>query len=174
MSTVRKIDPQEKGLKVRKERPLKPFRHGMDEFFENMFGNFPGRWMGAMNDPFRTEFPMWKEFADFNEASFPRVDMIDREKELLVRAELPGVRKQDLEISILGDRLVIQGMREYKQEKKDDTYFRSEIGRGTTSRTVMLPAEVDEKKVKAELKDGILEVTLPKTEVHKRHTIKVA
>jgi len=174
MSTVSKIAPKEKGLKVRTERALRPFGHGMEEFFENFFENFPRRWAGSFTDPFRSNLSLWRDMPDISEVEFPRVEMIDREKDLVVRVELPGVRKEDLEISIHGDRLMIEAKREYKEEEKDETWFRSEMGYGAISRTVMLPVDVDEATVKAILKDGILELKLPKVEVHKKHVIKVA
>ena len=174
MSTVRKIRPKEKGLRVQTDQALRPFAHGMEEFFENFMENLPGRWTGSFKDPFRTNLPFWRGMDTATDTALPRVEMIDREKELLVRCEMPGVRKEDLEVSVHGDRLLIEGKREYKEEEKNETWFRSEMGYGTLARTVFLPVEVEEEKIKATLKDGILELHLPKVAVHKRRVIKVA
>ncbi|GIX28653.1 MAG: hypothetical protein KatS3mg123_2534 [Burkholderiales bacterium] len=83
------------------------------------------------------------------------------------------MNKEDIEISLTGNVLTIKGetKREEKEEKGD--YYRCEISRGAFSRTVSLPAEVDESKAKASLNDGVLEITLPKTETAKKRTIKV-
>jgi HSP20 family protein len=171
MTTVRKIIPKETPVEVRSEkRALRPFGRGMEDFFEM----FPRRWMESMMEPFMWRRPLLREFEEFGEAFYPHVDLVDREADLLVRAELPGVKKQDLDISIVGDRLTIQAKREYKEEENKETFFRSEMGYGTLLRTVLLPVDVDTKKAKAELKDGILEILLPKIEVQKSHKIKVA
>jgi HSP20 family protein len=136
------------------------------EGFDRMFDEFLGRgWMR----PFRRD---WLAFPEF-EMTMPKVDVIDRDEEVVVRAEVPSVKKEDIEISISGNMVTIKGetKKEEKEEKGD--YYRSEISRGSFSRMVSLPADVDESKAKAALKDGVLELTLPKLEKAKRRTIKV-
>ena len=142
-------------------RMLSPF-----EGFDRMFDEFFGRgWMR----PFRRD---WLAFPEF-EMTMPKVDVIDRDEEVVVRAEVPSVKKEDIEISISGNMVTIKGetKKEEKEEKGD--YYRAEISRGSFSRMVSLPADVDESKAKAALKDGVLELTLPKLEKAKRRTIKV-
>ncbi|HXZ53443.1 MAG TPA: Hsp20/alpha crystallin family protein [Burkholderiales bacterium] len=142
-------------------RMLSPF-----EGFDRMFDEFLGRgWMR----PFRRD---WLAFPEF-EITMPKVDVIDRDEEVVVRAEVPSVKKEDIEISISGNLVTIKGetKKEEKEEKGD--YYRAEISRGSFSRMVSLPADVDESKAKAALKDGVLELTLPKIEKAKRRTIKV-
>jgi len=142
-------------------RMLSPF-----EGFDRMFDEFLGRgWMR----PFRRD---WLAFPEF-EMTIPKVDVIDRDEEVVVRAEVPSVKKEDIEISISGNMVTIKGetKKEEKEEKGD--YYRAEISRGSFSRMVSLPADVDESKAKASLKDGVLELTLPKIEKAKRRTIKV-
>jgi HSP20 family protein len=142
-------------------RMLSPF-----EGFDRVFDEFLGR--GLMR-PFRRD---WLAFPEF-EMTMPKVDVIDRDEEVVVRAEVPSVKKEDIEISISGNMVTIKGetKKEEKEEKGD--YYRSEISRGSFSRMVSLPADVDESKAKAALKDGVLELTLPKLEKAKRRTIKV-
>jgi HSP20 family protein len=103
----------------------------------------------------------------------PKVDVIDRDNEVVVKAEMPGVKKDDIRVSLVGNVMTIKGetKREEKEEKGD--YYRCEISRGEFSRMLTLPAEVDESKAKAELHDGVLEVTLPKIETAKKRDIKV-
>lgn len=142
-------------------RVLSPF-----EGFDRMFDEFLGRgWMR----PFRRD---WLAFPEF-EMTMPKVDVIDRDEEVVVRAEVPSVKKEDIEVSISGNMVTIKGetKKEEKEEKGD--YYRAEISRGSFSRMVSLPADVDESKAKAALKDGVLELTLPKIEKAKRRTIKV-
>ena len=142
-------------------RMLSPF-----EGFDRMVDEFFGRgWMR----PSRRD---WLAFPEF-EITMPKVDVIDRDEEVVVRAEVPSVKKEDIEISISGNMVTIKGetKKEEKEEKGD--YYRAEISRGAFSRMVTLPADVDESKAKASLKDGVLELTLPKLEKAKRRTIKV-
>ncbi|MDX2413014.1 MAG: Hsp20/alpha crystallin family protein [Woeseiaceae bacterium] len=137
----------------------------MEEFFEDFP---PRRWMETF-EPFGLKWPMGIDF----ERSF-RVDILDREKELIVRAELPGVEKDDVEVTISGDRLTIEAEREFEEEANKDTFYRHELGYGEFMRSIVLPVDVDVEHIKAELKDGILKVVLPKTQAAERHTVEVA
>jgi HSP20 family protein len=107
------------------------------------------------------------------ERSF-RLDVIDHDNELVIRGELPGVEKDDIEVTVMGDRLMIEAEREFEEEDEKDAFYRHEVGYGKLMRTIALPVEVDAEMIRAELKDGILEIVLPKLEVAERHTIKVA
>jgi HSP20 family protein len=100
--------------------------------------------------------------------------LIDREEELLVRAEVPGVEKQDLEIELVGQVLTLKGERKHEETEEKGTYYRSEIARGSFVRSLRLPENVDLENAKAEFKDGVLEVHLPKTEKTERRRIEVA
>jgi HSP20 family protein len=125
----------------------------MEEFFED----FPARrWMETF-EPFG-----WKWPAGIDEERAFRLDIVDREKELFVRAELPGVEKDDVKVTIAGDRLMIEAEREFEEEDEKEDFYRLELGYGKLMRTVVLPVEVDADKIHAELKEGILNVTLPK------------
>ncbi len=155
------------GQEVRKASPvraLSPFEE-MDRMFDNFFRR---GWVR----PWRFEWPSLPEMA-LPEMKLPKVDVIDLENEILVKAEVPGVDKKDIDISVGENTVTIKGetRREEKEEKGD--YYRCEISRGAFSRTVALPAAVDGAKAKAAFKDGMLELTLPKMEKAKRHSIKV-
>jgi HSP20 family protein len=150
----------------RPTRVLTPFEE-MDHWFENVF---PRRgWMR----PFRTEWPSWGELGAPFEGRVPKVDVIDRDDEIVVRAEVPGVEKDDLNVSVSDNAVTIKGEtnREEKEEKGD--YYRCEISRGSFVRTVALPNYVDTDSVKATFKDGVLELTLRKVEKAKRRSIKI-
>ena len=103
----------------------------------------------------------------------PSLDIVERDNEIVVRAEVPGVDKKDLEISVTDHTVTIKGCtkEEHKEEKGD--YFRSEIYQGSFSRSSALPCDVDGDKARASFSDGILELTIPKLETSKRHKIKV-
>jgi HSP20 family protein len=137
----------------------------MEEFFEDFP---PRRWMETF-EPFGWKRPMGIDM----ERSF-RLDIIDRDKEFLVRGELPGVEKDDVEVTIAGDRLLIEAEREFEEVDEKEEFYRHELGYGKLMRSVALPAAVDFEKVHAELKEGILTVTLPKVHAAERHTVKVA
>jgi HSP20 family protein len=158
------VQPAKTGEVVKApSRAVRPF-----EEMERMFDDFLGRsWL----QPFR--FGRMPELSMAWEGRLPKLDVIDRDSEVVVKAEVPGVKKEDLEISVTGDLFTIKGQtrREEKEEKGD--YYRCEVSQGSFSRTVTLPAMVDEAGAKAQLKDGILEVTLPKTEKSKKRAIKI-
>ena len=133
--------------------------------------DFPRRWMEGFFDPWtRTSWPEVGETF----AVLPTVDIIDRNDALVVRAEMPGVEKDDLDITIAGDRLTFEAKREQKEEEKKEDFFRTEIAYGRMFRVVPLPVAVDGDNATAEVKDGIVEVILPKLEVTEPHRVKVA
>jgi HSP20 family protein len=103
----------------------------------------------------------------------PKVDVIDRDEEVVVRAEVPGVEKDDLEVSVSDNTVTIKGETKHEQKEEKGNYFRSEISRGSFTRTVTLPGVVDTDKAKASFKDGVLELTMPKGEKARRRTVKV-
>ena len=162
MSILGKIEPVKRAIDVKRMAPL---THSMGGFFEDFP---PRRWMETL-EPFGLKWPMGIDF----ERSF-RLDILDRDKELLIRGELPGVDKDDVEVTISGDRLMIEAKRVFEDEESKDTFYRHELGYGMLMRTVALPVEVDAEKIHAELKDGILTITLPKVRAAERHTVKVA
>jgi len=103
----------------------------------------------------------------------PRVDIVDRDDELVVKAESPGVDKKDLDISVTDNAVTIKGSTSHEEKEEKGDYYRCEISSGAYSRTLVLPSEVEADKAKANFKDGVLELTLPKLKKAKRHTIKV-
>ena len=121
----------------------------------------------------------WPRLLDWNfpamnvlEKSLPKVDIIDHDKELEVQAALPGINKDDLDVSISSQSITIRTTTK-KETKAEGKYFRREISRGEYSRTLSLPDYVDADNAKASFKDGILKVTLPKTEKTKVKKIEI-
>ena len=117
--------------------------------------------------------PQWSNFGETFDV-WPKVDILDQDDALIVRAEMPGIKKEDLEITISGDRLTFEAKRDFEKEEKKEDFFRSEMAYGRLYRVIHLPVDVMGDDVKAELKDGIVEVYLPKIEVTKPCKVKVA
>lgn len=92
----------------------------------------------------------------------PATDLIDKKDRIVARVELPGVEKKDVKISVNDNNLTIQGEIEKDKETKKEDYYCCERAYGTYSRTISLPTEVDQDKIKAKFKNGILEITMPK------------
>ena len=143
-------------------RPYEEF----ERFFDRMLGrNWP--------KPFKWEAPVWGDLMGSAEARMPSVDVLDHDDHLLVRAEIPGVNKEDLKVLISDNVLTIKGDTKREDKKESGDYFRHEISRTSFARSVTLPVAVDASKVSAALTDGMLEVTIGKAEASKRRNVKV-
>jgi len=157
-----------KGQEMQKATPMRalsPFEE-MDRMFESFF---PRGWM----QPFRREWPSLGEMAAPFEGKMPKVDVINRDAEIVVRAEVPGVDKKDIDVTMTDSTVTIKGSTSHEEKEEKGDYYRCEISRGAFSRTVALPAGVDSSKAKAKFQDGVLELTMPKTEKTKRVSVKV-
>lgn len=104
--------------------------------------------------------------------TFP-VDIIDEGESIKVIADLPGFNKEDIEIWIEDSDLVIKAERKEEKEEKEVNYIRRERRIGRVYRKISIPTEVDLEKIKASYNNGILEITLPKSEVAKKRMIKI-
>lgn len=103
----------------------------------------------------------------------PLVDMYETKDELVLTVELPGVREQDVTVSITGDLLAVKGERRFERDVKDQSVLHLERASGKFERLVQLPMPVQADKVKATYRDGVLEVKLPKVEEVKPKEIKI-
>ena len=139
--------------------------HDMENRFEDFFS---ADWM----HPSTWELPDWAHINQI-ELKVPKKDIVDRDEDVLVRVHLPGVKKEDFDVSLSDNTVTVKGSTsEEKKEEKGD-YLRCEISRGEFSRTGALPHYVDSDAAKARFSDGVLELTMPKVEKAKRHSIKV-
>lgn len=130
---------------------------------------FPESWL----HPSKWELPEWTSLGSL-ELTTPKVDIIDRDEDILVRADIPGVKKENLEVSLTDNTITLKGSTsEEKKEEKGD-YFCSETMKGSFSRTMSLPSDVDGSKATSVFKDGVLEVVVPKLEKARRHSVKIA
>jgi HSP20 family protein len=93
----------------------------------------------------------------------PAIDVFERDDRFVVRAELPGMKEEDIDVSVIGNRLIIKGERKAESEVERKDYYYSERSYGSFSRSIDMPSDVDAKKIKASYDDGVLEINLPKT-----------
>lgn len=136
-----------------------PVSWDMDRWFEDFFRRPLSSIM--------PRFPM--EEAEFS----PAVDVYEEGKDVVVKAELPGMKKEDIEINLTRDTITLSG--EKKQEKKTEKkgYYRYESSYGSFRRSMDLPVDVQTDKVKASFKDGVLEIRMPKTEEAIKKEVKI-
>ncbi len=152
----------------RETRPLAPMSRGgspfrqlsrlhdeIDRLFEEPFGG----WLS----PTTPLFEGW----------LPAVDVYEDKDNVFVKAELPGMKKEDIAVSVSGNMLHISGERKEEAEHKDAGSYRSERYFGSFQRSLPLPEPVEADKIHAEYKDGVLTITCPKTEEAKRKQIEV-
>jgi len=103
----------------------------------------------------------------------PDIDVIEEKERFLVKADLPGFKKEELEIKVEGMYLTLKGERKQEMETKEKNYYACERSYGSFTRVIELPSEVKSDQVMAAYKDGVLEIQLPKTESAKAKEIKV-
>lgn len=103
----------------------------------------------------------------------PVIDLEEDNGNFIVKAEVPGLRKEDIKIAVRGNLLTVSGERKQESESKGKTFHRVERAYGKFTRTITLPNEVEADKVKAAYKDGLLQITLPKPEAMKPKEIEI-
>ncbi len=130
---------------------------GLNEFFRRPLSlfNLPG-----------SRFPETGEL-------IPTVDLFESDGDVVLKAELPGIRKEDLDITLTEDTITLAGEKKKEEKIKKKDYYRWESSYGSFCRTFSLPAEVKTDQIKTKFKDGILEIRMPKTEEAKKKEIKV-
>jgi HSP20 family protein len=136
-------------------RDLLSMRSDFDRLFESFFSQVP-------------EVPVVKE-----EFWAPVIDVVEHDGKIEVKAELPGMKKDDIKVTVKDNMLSVSGERKQEKETKEKTFHRIERSYGKFSRTITLPTAVDADRIKATYKDGILNITLPKPESIKPKQIDV-
>ena len=129
------------------------FSSDIDELFNGFFGGF--------DSPPATH------------RAWPVIDVADEENAIMVRAEVPGCKADDIELSVHGDVLTISGEKKQEKEHKERGYYHVESSYGSFRRDIHLSSDVDASKVEAICSDGILSITLPKAEEAKTIKVKV-
>ncbi|HXH64681.1 MAG TPA: Hsp20/alpha crystallin family protein [Mariprofundaceae bacterium] len=141
--------------------------HEMERMWENFLSH---NWMrpSQWDLPWLGEFPM-----PFERRMMPKVDIVDRDRELVLRAQVPGVEKKDLHVTMTDTSVTIEGSMHQEKKEEKGNYFRRECAWGTFTRNIALPCDVDSAKAKAVLQDGMLELHLPKMTVSKRRSVAI-
>ena len=93
----------------------------------------------------------------------PAVDIYETTEDIIIKAEIPGVSKKDISVELKNDSLYLKGERKFKKEFKEENYHRMERSYGTFSRIFSLPTSVEQDKIKAKFKNGVLQISIPKT-----------
>jgi len=109
----------------------------------------------------------------FDRSFSPAVDVVENPQDFTVSCELPGLDQKDIDVSIASNVLTIKGQKKDEREEKKNKFYRKESWSGSFQRTLPLPSSVDGEKIKAELKNGILTIVLPKREEAKAKQITV-
>ena len=125
-----------------------------------------------LNEFTTTDWPSIAPFSLMGWRTFPALNVWEDDHNVYAEAEVPGMSMDDLEVLVMGNELTIKGERA-EQSREGVSYHRRERGAGTFSRVLRLPIDVNADKVTAALKDGVLTITLPKTEVARPRKIKV-
>lgn len=112
-------------------------------------------------------------FADANRPWAPPVDILETENEVVLKADLPDVKLEDIDIRLENGTLSLKGERKFEKAENGKGYHRIERGYGAFARVFTLPDTLDGERVRADYKNGVLTVTLPKKEVAKPKTVKV-
>jgi HSP20 family protein len=125
----------------------------------------PLRELESMHDKIQRYFDDFSNFGfTFTDNFNPRIDIFDNEQTFSVVAEIPGIKKENLKITLQDNILTIEGEKKKEDEVKEKNYYRSERVFGSFKRCFTLPAEVDSEKVDAKFEDGILMINLKKLE----------
>ena len=130
---------------------------------------------GRLNRFFDDPFFNISHVADNSEMGMwnPVVDLYEKDDHFMIKAELPGVDKNDIKIDLKDRLLTLSGERSYDNEVKEENYYRRERSYGKFQRAFTLPADVDSDKIKAEYKDGVLQIEVPKPEEKKAKQVTI-
>ena len=137
----------------RRNNGLATLHHEMDDLFDSFFR--------GLDRPF-TGYKAW-----------PAIDVAEQDNAIVVRAEVPGCKADDIDISVFNNKLTISGEKKLAEEKKEKGYYHVESSYGSFRRELTLPTEVDQSKIDAVCKDGVLSITLPKAAKSKAVKVKV-
>lgn len=142
--------------------PWQPFREldAMARRFEDIFDR-----------PF---LPVWRRLPAEEREWTPAIEVFEKEDEFVVRAELPGMKEEDVDISVSDDTLTIRGEKKSENEVKEENYHYCERSYGSFLRSIALPSNIDGKSIEASYDSGVLEISLPKAAEVKPKKIAVS
>jgi HSP20 family protein len=163
--------------KAQTRKPEKALRHHVPESgmspWEELERWFDRTGRQVWMRPGFWEWPPHPESVTAFRCGTPRVDVVGRDAEVVVRAELPGIAKEDLDVTVTDDSVTLSAHTSHEKKEEKGEYYRREMSYGEYQRTVALPHTVDGEKARATFKDGVLELTLPKVEKTSRKKVKV-
>ncbi len=160
---------ESKGLvKAEPARALSPLEDIEKRFgrMERIFEDFFGR-------PFGFRLPSIRPWPAAAEEMTPSVDIFEDGNDVVVKAEVPGMKKEDLEVNFTDGDLIISGEKKQEEKVEKKNYYRMERSYGSFARSFRLPADVQGDKAKATFKDGVLVIRVPKTEEAKKKEKKI-
>lgn len=146
------------------DRPVETFFREMDTLHKEMDRLFEDFWKGSgrhsmMSPPWQSTMTPWA-----HSEVMPHIDETEDEKSFHIQVELPGMDKDDVDITLSNGVLTIRGEKKREDEEKGKDFYRKERSFGAFRRSLPIPAEVDESKIDASFKKGVLNIELPKTE----------
>ena len=162
-----KVSKEKEGEKNLAEKmwSMNPFGD-MEHWFQEHFPNW-------FSTPFQAPWPTLGNLRPPFSGRWPKVDLVERDNEVMVKAELPGVTKENLEVSMTDHSVTIHATTSHEEKEEKGQYYRREISHGEFERTVPLPDGVNVDEAKANFKNGVLELVVPKTKSTPRKTVKV-
>ncbi len=145
-------------------QPFELFRREMDRLFDDFSSGF---WRGSLFDmaPFRRAEAAFR--------TMPAVDVAETDKAYEITAELPGLEEKNIEVKLANGVLSIKGEKQEDKKEKEKDYYRRERSFGSFERSFQVPDDVDENKIEASFKNGILSVTLPKNAAAQQQAKKI-
>ncbi len=117
---------------------------------------------------------IWRRLPTEEREWAPAIEMFEKEDKFVVKAELPGMKEEDVNVSVVDDTLTIKGERKTENEVKEEDYYLCERSYGSFFRSIGLPSNVDAKKIEANYENGVLEISLPKAVEAKPKKIAVS
>ncbi len=147
------------------DRPFESFLREMDSLHKDMDRLFEDFWRGSgRHSPMTTHWPSMMATPWAHGEVTPRVDETEDEKAFHIQVELPGMDKEDVDITMANGLLTIRGEKKREEEEKGKDFYRKERSFGAFRRSLPIPADVDESKIDASFTKGVLYIELPKTE----------
>ena len=166
MAKEKEKGKESKEVSVKTSAEVVPRWSEIDRWFDRLTEDFWRRPFSSLMLGERWPLPMMSMKA-------PSLDLFDEKDELVVKADLPGMSKEEIEVTVTGSVVTIKGEKKKEEEVKEKDYYRRERSYGSFVRSVELPCEVKSEQIKANFKDGVLEVRMPKTEEAKKKSVAI-
>jgi HSP20 family protein len=161
-------EKENKALTTQKSAEIIPRAQAMERLFERMIDDIWRRPFPSLLQPER-----WWPAETGSMLRMPAVDVFEEKDDVVIKAEIPGLSKEDISVQVTDSTLTIKGEKKREEEVKEDDFYRCERSFGSFTRAVALPCDVKADQVKASFKNGVLEVRMPKTDEAKKKAITV-